>query len=416
MKRFAGLCCAILLLFTMSGCAPMTMVLDAVVGNDQVAAVEATPHIGFSNGDVATTTEIVPVSEWETYPLEYSAYRSAVLYDTLTAEEQTVYRAFEYALEKNYTNILIDNITLNDADRIVDILYFLSLDSPLLEQNLRYEIGTFTLSHPVNIWDIYTREAAFTGIYIKVANFAWQWWKPKMTALEKAREVVDGFSDNLTEAELAEEVYRYIGDTVTYELYDEDKDGEVFPYLPDALLHGKSQCDGYTNALSLLFRLAGLECVEKQYTADSAEEIGHTWNCVKIDGVWYNVDGTMDGWIPEEGCAMGGGMGFAFPDELQSTPTDYADLYPACDAALYMPVDARFDSVNDADFVDTALEAYRRHDSEWAYVIVDEYDEDVLDDRMQTFANRIYGTIHYIHYEINDGKTVILIHNGAYLE
>lgn len=416
MKRGLCLLCIAVMMLTMSGCAPLYAVLDELVGNEQVAAVEATPHIGFSNGDVATTDNIITVEEFDALPIAYSEYRSSVLFDTLSATEKTVYRAFEYALENEYTNILIDTHILTDSDRLIDILYFLALDSPLLEQNLRYETGTFTLSQSVSILDLYTREAAFTGLYVTVDNFSRQWWEPKMRALAKAEEIVAELPGELSEAEIAEELYRYVGENAVYELYDEDEDGEVFPYLSDTLIVGKSQCDGFANALALLFRLAGLESVEKQYTTDSADETGHTWNCVNIDGIWYNVDGTMMSWIPAEGCAMGGGIGFAFPDELQSTPTDYEELYPACDNGLYMPVDVRLSSTSDSAFVDNALEAYESHDSEWAYMLVDEFNEDALDDRMQEFANRIYGTIHYIDYPTDDGKTAILIHNGECLD
>ena len=51
------------------------------------------------------------------------------------------------------------------------ILKYFSLDSPLLEQNLRYTMGECTSSYTVDILGLYTRYADFKGYYVTVKNF-----------------------------------------------------------------------------------------------------------------------------------------------------------------------------------------------------------------------------------------------------
>ena len=66
------------------------------------------------------------------------------------------------------------------------------------------------------------------------------------------------------------------------------------------------------------------------------DEIGHTWNCVKLDGVWYNCDATAESWIPKKSTSMGAGLFFAFSDQLVAYEQKWSDKYPACEKSYYM--------------------------------------------------------------------------------
>ena len=61
-----------------------------------------------------------------------------------------------------------------------------------------------------------------------------------------------------------------------------------------ALVKKVAVCDGYACAMNLLLNEVGVECV---YVASKA--MGHGWNRVKVDGVWYHVDTTWD--VPASG-------------------------------------------------------------------------------------------------------------------
>ena len=56
-----------------------------------------------------------------------------------------------------------------------------------------------------------------------------------------------------------------------------------------ALTRGLGTCQAYESAYSKLLSAAGIENSETRDTYD-----GHTWNAVKLDGDWYQVDCTWD--------------------------------------------------------------------------------------------------------------------------
>ncbi|MBQ6173070.1 MAG: hypothetical protein IJK28_00435 [Clostridia bacterium] len=64
-----------------------------------------------------------------------------------------------------------------------------------------------------------------------------------------------------------------------------------------ALLDGRADCDGYSDAFYLLCRLAGLECrhISGSATAFRGQgDGGHMWNAIRVNGTWVMVDVTWD--------------------------------------------------------------------------------------------------------------------------
>ena len=137
----------------------------------------------------------------------------------------------------------------------------------------------------------------------------------KGVKIKKAKDIVASLPNGLDDLNKAKMLFNYLHENVEYIDYSEKQE-----YLYDALVVGKSNCDGFTNAYSLLCKLAGIPCFEKMYsvpdenqtnilpnvpqindettannnknTTEAQEDIGHTWNAIKIDGKWYNVDAT----------------------------------------------------------------------------------------------------------------------------
>jgi tetratricopeptide (TPR) repeat protein len=90
-------------------------------------------------------------------------------------------------------------------------------------------------------------------------------------------------------------LHDWLCEHVIYENPDMEVPAEQFIALRQltcvgALLDGKANCQGYTDAFYLLGNLAGFE-VRRLFGV--AEE-GHCWNIVKLDGLWYIVDVTFD--------------------------------------------------------------------------------------------------------------------------
>ena len=64
-----------------------------------------------------------------------------------------------------------------------------------------------------------------------------------------------------------------------------------------ALVEGKAVCEGYTRAFQLLCDKLGVDCWVIQGQAQGFEgedNTNHIWNCVQLDGKWYQVDITWD--------------------------------------------------------------------------------------------------------------------------
>lgn len=62
-----------------------------------------------------------------------------------------------------------------------------------------------------------------------------------------------------------------------------------------ALVNGRAECDGYADAYYLLCSLAGIPA-GYQHGSSLGEEgwIGHMWNVIRWDGLWYQTDVTWD--------------------------------------------------------------------------------------------------------------------------
>ena len=411
MKR-RGLPVLIAVLLVVAVVLPRYGLVDLLWGNKAVAEAEATPRLAYSVGALFDDSEetILTVEEAAALETTYHTCRSSLHYDTLTGEEQAVYRMMEYAMEHSQTNVLVDSRLVPDHERLEEILACLAYDSPLLEQNLRYEVGDFTTYYDVEVLGIFTRTAQMEGYYLTVDNFAPKWWQPKMEAMAEAKRVVEGLDPKLSELEKAEVLYRHLADKVTYTEYDVGE--AVYSYLYDGLIKGETHCDGYANSLALLLRLAGIENVEKDYSPE--DEVGHTWNCARLDGKWYNLDATGEEYIPDIQSAMHAGFYFAFPDELLEYEAVAANALaiPACEEGAYMPVDGRFQESSDSGLVNAVVRGYGRHSNLWALVTMEEFHEKDLDTQLQKVANRLRRTVYWLTFDLHDGGTALLVYDG----
>lgn len=410
MKRWLCIGLVVCMLF-LGGCTSVEEFWDTFTGESVVQAAEAIPRIGFGTGELFAEgyqETILSAEEVENLVVSSSDYRASLHYAALDPQEQLVYHALEYAMEQGYTNVLVDDLLIADAETLARIVDYLALDSPLLEQNLWLETGSFTTYYPVEAPSGYIRQAELTGYYITVDNFESVWWEKKQQALAKAKDIVADLPADASEAEKAEILYRYIVDVVDYEDYEDEA---IHPYLYDALFMGATHCDGYTNAVSLLFRLAGLDCVEKMYEPEDENEIGHTWNCVSIDGVWYNMDAAGVEFVPGQDSSMGPGYCFAFADLFQVGRPTYAELYPACETSLYMPVDAYLVDGSSNAFFNAAKDGFNAHEREWTLIVLEHYNETILTPQLQRLADHLRWGISWFDIPLADGRTAVLVYD-----
>ena len=109
---------------------------------------------------------------------------------------------------------------------------------------------------------------------------------------EKAPENADDFEMELF-------INDYIVDNCDY-----DQSSTMRHNAYGALVDGNAVCDGYSRAFQLLCGELGIDSVviegdsdefDSQTETDSdSNDVGHMWNCVKLDGDWYHVDVTWN--------------------------------------------------------------------------------------------------------------------------
>ncbi len=383
-----------------------TQSVQAMVEQEQ-----AIVKIGFST-ELTNIHKCLTIEELEEWENPYEKYRCSVMYDSLEEYEKVAYRAMEYAMANNYKFIYMDNRTKINSENGYDIVRFLSFDSPLLEQNIIYsswENSTGYYYKRIAEQDV---RIPLEGTVLYISNFTEIVMNKKLEALKEAEKIFATFDTSLSQRELAEVIYRYIAENIEYLSYDNKYGyyaGDLAPFLYDAFINKKTHCDGFTNSMALLFVLAGFEQVEKT-------SVDHTWNCVKIDGKWYNCDGTASNMIPKKDTTVGAGLYFAFGDCFQEATPDFEDKYPECPESLYMKPDAFLSSHKDSNFFDEAYNGFKAHDKKWTLLIFDEFDYDSAKKDLRKLANRSGKSVFIHTFAVADGKTALLIVKDGFLQ
>ncbi len=373
--------------------------------NSDITDAAKIPYIGFSKKGVSKQSEakFIPAKEIEQYQSPYRKYGSTVHYEALSEDEKIIYKAMEYAFANKYRCIMVDNAICESGEVLNKVICYLSLDSPLVEQNVKTFFASFETTYPLEEEYFYVREVPFEGYYITINNFLEEHFDKRMQALEKAKEIVNDIDPDLTNLEKAEKLFRYLGRNTVY-LEEQEYIGS---YLYNALIEGEAICDGYANAISLLFNLAGINCFEKEYYA-SADEAGHTWNCFEIDGKWYNADCTATDYIPDGDYGYSAGLYFGFSDDLQEKPCEFASAEPKCDESLVIESAGHFNSLSDSEVVNTLVSSYRANNRKYTLITVEKFDEKMLDKQIQKMVNRLYGTVYFINVPCVKGYAVFV--------
>ena len=382
----------------------------SLICSGEVAKSEAIPKIAFSREVLSEQSEelIMTADELLEVESEYSRYRGDIHFSALAENERTVYRAYEYALENGYTYIYVDDLLVSDGDRLGEILNFLALDSPLLEQNLFYAYGDFNLYYDLKVafFDTY---ALLDGFYIDVRNFESDIWEKKLQAIEKAKDIISAMPQNMNETEKAEYLHRYILDKVSYYDYTDLAEHTVRDYLYDGFITGRTQCDGTANMYSLLLNMVGVECVEKQYSGEG-DEIGHTWNMVKLSDKWYNIDATANEDNKKENLDIKRRRYFAFNDTMQEFEPDYSGIYPSADENYGMRIIAHITEISTLSLANTVYKEFTLNNNNTALIIVDSYSEKSADRAVQKLADWLRDTVYWVTYDLKDNRTAMIVY------
>lgn len=118
-----------------------------------------------------------------------------------------------------------------------------------------------------------------TNTYIQVADDA----HPSVTSIVEAAVSQAKQNTDASEYEMALYLHDWLLDQLEYD------NSLKWSSAESALTRGLGTCQAYESAYAKLLSAAGIENAETRDTYD-----GHTWNAVKLDGDWYQIDCTWD--------------------------------------------------------------------------------------------------------------------------
>ncbi len=115
-------------------------------------------------------------------------------------------------------------------------------------------------------------------------------------------------TSDMTDFEKEKAIYDWI---FLWATYDEDQNNQSFFANPDPnndnpyglLFSKKAICYGYTETFQLFMDLLEVECITVDGTVETVDGNPHSWNKVKLDDEWYNVDLTWSDTSEEKGIS-----------------------------------------------------------------------------------------------------------------
>lgn len=249
------------------------------------AAVSAGCSIVFDNGSEASLQSSRRPDAAE-LSAKYNGYGFKALQ---TLEEQRMYAAIDSAVYKSESKEFVSDC-LDNKDKAGEVIKFYKDDHPdvfWIDETSPYYYGddgddmTILLNFKLSGEELEQAKAALD---------------------EKVNAAVAGAPQNASDYEKELYAHDYIIKCCSYdeesvELHKKDTVRANEQNAYGALVEGKAVCEGYTRAFHLLCNKLGVTCWVVQGQAlgfEGQENTNHIWNCVQLDGKWYQVDVTWD--------------------------------------------------------------------------------------------------------------------------
>ncbi len=258
---------------------PLQNIASVGTVSGSIAPGEAAFHSFAEQGE---RLEKLEVEELLAYKSPYGKASSFNYKNLLQGDMLIPYMAMLYALDNGFQRAYFGSTSLA-VDDIYKAYSYLTCDNPFFESN--YNISIEYLTPPEG--------DANTPVYYCLYTSALEdgHMEKKLAAYQKAGDIVASIpAEVVGDAQKAEYLYRKVVESTSYIIY-ENEDTIQPDYLYDALVLGKSNCDGFANALAMLYNLAGIESM-LAIGSDAGE--GHAWVTAKLDGGYYHFDPTYD--------------------------------------------------------------------------------------------------------------------------
>ncbi len=279
--------------------------------------------------------EQVLLKTLQSYESPYNAVSSQYYRKVLEERESDgflIYQAVLYALDHGYSSISLPQSLCEEA-LLKKSVYYAVFDQPMLEEN---SLTTF-MSGALRVG---TQELPRYFVVLPLNDEEHLAYKKQ--ALEAAKEIVAQMPSEVSgDYKKAAYLYDWLVERVRY-TEEADYNGRRPHYLYDALITQVTNCDGFSNAYTLLMNLAGVECFNVSGKVDPQDTVGHSWNIFRLGQDFYQADPTGDaGYFETSGyslrlffCLSASEMGYTLQgDWMQEDTPPCADLSHDLDLA-----------------------------------------------------------------------------------
>ena len=172
-----------------------------------------------------------------------------------------------------------------------------------------------------------------------------------------------------------------------------------------ALVNGDAVCNGYAEALQLLFNCVG---VESQFVVGTADGVDHAWNLVKIGDKWYHLDATWDDPLPDSGDKILHPYFNVSDDVISDNHIWNKDDYPmaySMDYNYYKYYNKYFTKFD--DYKKAAYAEIVQHGNNHYEAVIENYDENDSDMQFIFDGNYRYNTVNWQTFE--SGSYCVLV-------
>lgn len=172
-----------------------------------------------------------------------------------------------------------------------------------------------------------------------------------------------------------------------------------------ALVNQDAVCNGYAEALHLLFMCAG---IRSEFVIGTADGVDHAWNLVQLDEKWYHIDATWDDPIPDQGEETIHPY-FNVTDEIMAESHSWKkEDHPAADSMDYnYYVKNRLYFSSFEEYKSQAYEAMIYHGNQRYEAVIENYTEKEEDMQFIFQDNYRYDSVNWQTFK--EGKYIILV-------
>lgn len=198
-----------------------------------------------------------------------------------TTEEETVTKSNEELLrEEMYQMLVTGDMTAHDISKY----QFTYIQMDKIWSAMVADEGYIAKHTTGCAYITTTRNANNTIKTIKIANMDSDFVNRYNRVLASLDEIKSNITSDMTDLDIIMYVHDYIVEKVTYK-----ETGYISHTAGGVLGDGLAVCQGYADALSVVFHELGIET----YTISSTA-MNHSWIYVRLDGELYHIDATWD--------------------------------------------------------------------------------------------------------------------------